>query len=74
MRTLFRIIALILSGQQLQPQEAPQVYYHVHPTTLFINGKEVKTVDQSKRNFTIASLTKSEFVSYYKKSKNIICL
>ncbi len=72
MKTLLRSIAMVFGFAQAQA--APQIYYHVHPTTFSINGRTVSEDKISKARFTIASLTKGQFIEYYRKSKNIICL
>jgi hypothetical protein len=75
MKNLLKTIALIFGIGQ--PQAQPQVYHHYYPTTqtLTINGKVVsQTATPVKPKRTLDSLTKREFVDYYKKSKNIICL
>ncbi len=74
MKTLIRSIGIILGLTQLNSQTTSKVYYHVHPTTFSVNGRTVTEEEFSKARFTIASLTKGQFVEYYRKSKNIICL
>ena len=78
MKQLFRMIALILTVSQSQSEPNSQinskVYYHKHPTTFYVNGIEQKKLENLKKRYSIASLTTKEFVAYYKKSKNIICL
>lgn len=80
MTQILKFIALILGIGQSQSYsqiEQPRVYHHYYPTTerLIVNGKVVsEKVTPVKPRRTLDSLTKEEFVNYYKKSKNIICL
>jgi hypothetical protein len=77
---MLKFFALILGIGQSQSYSQivqPKVYHHYHPATetLIVNGKVVsRTTTPVKPRKTIDSLTKEEFVNYYKKSKNIICL
>ncbi len=71
MKTILRSIGIILGLTQLNSQTTSEVYYHVHPTTYHLNGR---SYDNNKKRYSISSLSKGQFVEYYRKSKNIICL
>ena len=71
MKTLIRSIGIILGLTQLNSQTTSKVYHHVHPTTYHLNGR---SYENTKKRYSISSLSKAEFIEYYRKSKNIICL
>lgn len=68
---LIKMIALVLG---IGPSHTVTHTHHYHPTTYHVNGKEVSEKEFKNIRTSISSLTTKEFVEYYYKSKNIICL
>lgn len=68
------MIALVLGIGPSHTVVDNNVYHHYYPTTYHINGKEVSEEEFKNTKTSLSSLTTKEFVEYYYKSKNIICL